>query len=830
VRSGINPGAYTNRADVEWITKNADADGQSSQQKTSLTATAAFTVVRPTLTLQKTTSSTPPLRFGQSAEYQVTLTNTGTATAHDVANIVDLLPVGLGTAVFIDARLNGSVVSGVTPTQSGQQLTIPVRNLSGQARLAAGDTYVVRYTAPLTSAVTGSTASLVNTVTVASYSTGPIDGGPRETLTNIPPASTTLAVDSNNIFGRAVFAKETAGSTTQNGVSGVTVEIIGTAFTTTTDASGNFSFQGVPDGTYTVRATSAFGDVLGNETVTVTNGDAHNVVFQARPRIVLTKSTSTIGPVVPGQNIDYTVTLENVGNYPAFQVADIEDNLATGLGTASVLTANYEGSSVTGVSGFALSQVGSAVTITVRNLAGLPQIDVGDTFEVSYRVPVLSSLPVGQITIPNSASIASYATTASTGASTETYLDVRCGEVSLTGSHFTLSGHVRIAGLSTGIPGATIEITGGSISTTTTTDSDGFYVLTGLPPGSYTVSASTPAGDPIETRTVTISSESIIDEDFELDMVLTVAKSFDPASIDFEGTSVLTITVANTSTELAATGVAFNDIFPAGMTVAAAPTTTNSCGGSVTAVAGTGGIELTGGSLSASGTCQVTVVVTSTMSGDNIVVNGVGSDQTGPVGQSSNTATLTVGAEPPDPACFSTSLGERLAAMNGRAQRMRRTLSQAVALRRRYAATGFCKAADNGCVVCDAKRRSCLNVCPVPSAKADRKTLGLGSALRLRVGRVTANRLRPATFETACVSSLVCTEASVSSGLSQLGASGDALGRLVNDVLDSCCLRTARAPAELKQRRSALRLAAKREMVRLMRDMARYPSRVLSCQ
>jgi uncharacterized repeat protein (TIGR01451 family)/fimbrial isopeptide formation D2 family protein len=830
VRAGITPGAYTNRADVEWTTKDSNAAGQTSQLKTSLVATAGFTVVRPTLVLQKISTSTPPLSFGQSAEYQVTLSNTGTATAYDVSDLVDTLPAGLGTAVFVDARLNGSTVSGVIPSQSGQQLTIPVRNLSGQAQLAAGDVYVVRYTAPLTAAVTGTTASLVNSVAVASYATGPIEGGPRETLTNIPSASTTLAVDSNNIFGRAVFGKETAGSTTQNGVSGVTVSIIGTAFSTTTDANGNFSFQGVPDGTYTIRATSTFGDVLGNETVTVANGDAYNVVFQARPRIVVTKTTSTAGTVVPGQNIDYTVTLQNVGNYPAFQVADIQDNLATGLGTATIVTANYAGSSVTGVAGFGLSQAGQAVSITVRNPAGLPQIEAGDTFEVSYRVPVLSSLPVGQITIPNSASIASYATTATTGASTESYLDVRCGEVTLTGSHFTLSGHVRIAGLSTGIPGATIEVTGGSVSSTATTTSDGFYLLTGLPPGSYSVTARTPTGDLIETRSVTIGSESIIDEDFELDMVLTVAKSFDPASIEYAGTSVLTITVANTSTELAATGITFNDIFPAGVTVASNPSVTNTCGGTVTAVAGTGGVQLSGAAVGASRSCQVSVVVTATASGDNVIVNGAGSDQTGPVGQSSNTAALTVGAEPPDPACFSTTLAPSLNTMNSRGQRLKGLLRQALDLRKRYAAKGYCKAADNGCFVCNAKRSACRNSCRLPSASEDREIARSGSELRLRIATITSTDLATETFESVCVRSLSCGSLSMSTPLAQVGASGEELWGHIDDVLDSCCLRTSRAKPDLKQRRSALRVAAKREKMRLMRDMANYPSPVLTCR
>lgn len=208
--------------------------------------------------LVKTSRSTPPLRFGQNAEYEVSLTNTGTAVAYDVANIVDTLPPGQGTASLISATLNGSNVAGAPGfsfTQSGQQVTVTVRNLSGQATLAVGATYVVRYSVPLTAAVNGSTGSLVNTASVAAYSTGTLEGGPRETLTNITPASATVSVDSNNISGRVIFSRETAGSGQQNGVSGATVALVGTSFTSSVDANGVFSMSGVPDGTYTVRAT-----------------------------------------------------------------------------------------------------------------------------------------------------------------------------------------------------------------------------------------------------------------------------------------------------------------------------------------------------------------------------------------------------------------------------------------------------------------------------------------------------------------------------------------------------------------------------------------------
>jgi uncharacterized repeat protein (TIGR01451 family)/fimbrial isopeptide formation D2 family protein len=434
LRSGLTAGAYTNKANVQWTTQNANSSGTSNGTVTSLTATSGFTVARPRLVLSKSTTTTPPVRFGDTVTYTVTLANTGTAIAHDVADIVDILPAGLGTASLVSATLNSASVTGAagfSSSQSGSRLTITVRNLSGLAKLSPGDSYVVTYSVPVTQEVNGSAATLVNYVSVASYASGSIDGGPRETLTDVTPATVTIGVDSNNITGRVIFSKETAGSGDQNGVVGSTVSIVGTPFTTPVDANGNFSFSGVPDGTYTIRAVNPFGDLISEQTITVNNADVKNIVFQARPRIVLTKTTSTVGPVSPGSTITYTVTLQNVGNYPAYQVGDIEDTLVNGMGTVTLVSATYQGSSVVGVGDFALSQTGLVVTIPVRNTSGDPQIDVGRSFVVTYQVPVSTTLKASAITIPNSAEIARYATSDTTTSSTEQYVDVRCGEVRL---------------------------------------------------------------------------------------------------------------------------------------------------------------------------------------------------------------------------------------------------------------------------------------------------------------------------------------------------------------------------------------------------------------
>lgn len=105
---------------------------------------------------------------------------------------------------------------------------------------------------------------------------------------------------------------------------------------------------------------------------------------------------------------------------------------------------------------------------------------------------------------------------------------------------------------------------------------------------------------------------------------LTVSKSFAPASIvRAGGTSTLTITITNPN-PLPQTNVGFSDTFPSNLVVAPNPMATNSCGGSLNAVAGAGGIVLLGGSIGANGSCTVTVAVTSSTAGNYTNTLGFG--------------------------------------------------------------------------------------------------------------------------------------------------------------------------------------------------------------
>ena len=141
----------------------------------------------------------------------------------------------------------------------------------------------------------------------------------------------------------------------------------------------------------------------------------------------------------------------------------------------------------------------------------------------------------------------------------------------------------------------------------------------------------------------------------------TVAKTFAPTAIAINGTSTLTITLTNPQAT-AITSASFTDNFPFGLVVAAIPAVTNTCGGSTTGgTVGASSIGLTGGTIPASGSCAVSVAVTSTSAGQRFNSTGSVTSGNAPPSGSAN-ATLNVLAAPaitksfaPNPVATSTN-------------------------------------------------------------------------------------------------------------------------------------------------------------------------------
>ena len=89
----------------------------------------------------------------------------------------------------------------------------------------------------------------------------------------------------------------------------------------------------------------------------------------------------------------------------------------------------------------------------------------------------------------------------------------------------------------------------------------------------------------------------------------TISKAFANSTIAFAANTTLTFTLGNPSVAIALTGVGFTDPLPTGIIVSTPNGLTNSCGGTITAVAGSTSVTLSGGTLAGNATCTISVIV-----------------------------------------------------------------------------------------------------------------------------------------------------------------------------------------------------------------------------
>ena len=121
-------------------------------------------------------------------------------------------------------------------------------------------------------------------------------------------------------------------------------------------------------------------------------------------------------------------------------------------------------------------------------------------------------------------------------------------------------------------------------------------------------------------------------------------KKFSPNPIYPGQVSTLTFLITNPNS-VALSGIGFTDFLPAiagpnQMVVAPVPNTSNTCGGTLTANAGTNSISLAGGTLAANGSCEIKVDVTAPAAG--IYVNTTSTLSTGTSGLTAPAATDTL--------------------------------------------------------------------------------------------------------------------------------------------------------------------------------------------
>ena len=142
-----------------------------------------------------------------------------------------------------------------------------------------------------------------------------------------------------------------------------------------------------------------------------------------------------------------------------------------------------------------------------------------------------------------------------------------------------------------------------------------------------------------------------------------IAKAFSPTRVSVGGTSTLTFTLTNPAANtVALTGVAFGDTLPSGLVVSTPNGLSNTCGGTVTATAGSGSVSLSGGSIAVSSSCTVKVNVTPTSAGTLTNTSGAVSSTNGGTG---NTATAALTAAPVVPPSIAKAFGAATVPLNG---------------------------------------------------------------------------------------------------------------------------------------------------------------------
>jgi uncharacterized repeat protein (TIGR01451 family) len=133
--------------------------------------------------------------------------------------------------------------------------------------------------------------------------------------------------------------------------------------------------------------------------------------------------------------------------------------------------------------------------------------------------------------------------------------------------------------------------------------------------------------------------QAVVTVDIPILEPLKITKSFVPAAVATNSPSALTLSPNNPN--VIAVDADFTDTLPANLVVASPPTVTNTCGGTVTAVAGAGSVSFSNANL-AVGTCTITVHVSSAI--DSVYNNSVTINSTaaGTGVQSTSSASLTV--------------------------------------------------------------------------------------------------------------------------------------------------------------------------------------------
>ncbi|MGV8026556.1 MAG: sortase domain-bontaining protein [Anaerolineaceae bacterium] len=363
--------------------------------------------------------------------------------------------------------------------------------------------------------------------------------------------------------------------------------------------------------------------------------------------LTLDKTTSTQSYRVVGHTISYSYTLTNTGTLPLyapFQVTD--DHFATPLTCGSVTSLNPGG-----VVTCSRTYTVTADDVTAGSVTNVAYATAKDA--ASEGADVISntdSVTVSKVNAPSIAKEFSPDSIQTGGLSTLTFTITNLNSVSLTGVGF-------VDNLPTAMePAYTPQASqcGGTVTYDSANNritlSNGFIIPESSCTVVVTVTSSIP-GDHNNLSNVVQSTNggngNTAQDTLYVMSPPVIAKSFTPTSILQSETSTLTLVISNpvANTQIM-TGVAFEDIFPAGLYVADGSNVTMVGCGSPAFTPATNDTHLTfgGGTIAVGGSCTITLPVAASTDGIFENTTRPVTSANGGAGVESNTATLIVNA------------------------------------------------------------------------------------------------------------------------------------------------------------------------------------------
>ncbi len=630
----------------------------------------------------------------QNATYTLLVTNTGNGPTVDPVTVTETVPSG-ETLV----SMSGSAwTCNLTPTATCTQSTALGAGMSYGAITVTVDV-AANATSPQVNTVSvftatgggASTATATDPTTISSYQPPTIAKAFNPTsITSGGSSTVTLTLTNSNtsaLTGGA-FTDTLANMSAAGGAVGGTCS--GTTPTSLTAGTTALSFSGITipasgncTVTFSVTSTTTGPNPNTTSGVSTTQSGPAGTASNTADLTVTALATPTIAKafsptsIAPGGSSVVTLTLTN-SNTIALSGGAFTDTLSKMTALGGAVGGTCVGTSPSSLTAGATSLSFSAITIpasgnctvtfsvTSTTTGTNPNTTSGVKTTQTPTAGTASNtadLTVTALAAPTIAKAFSPASIPSGGSSTVTLTLTNSNTSALTGGAFTdtlakmsaVGG--AVGGTCTGTTPATLTAGATALSfTAINIPASGSCTVT------FSVTSTTTGANPNTTsgvKTTQTPTAGTASNTADLTVTAlaapTIAKAFNPTSIESSAPSTVTLTLSNSNTS-ALTGGAFTDTLSKMSAVGGAVGGTCTGTTPATLTAGKTALSFTAINIPASGSCTVTFSVTSTTAGSlPNTTSGVKTTQTPTAGAASNTADLTVTVSPTITKAFSST-------------------------------------------------------------------------------------------------------------------------------------------------------------------------------